>query len=315
MPELLPWSGDDREPEVVIRLGDVPEYLDEARVTGRRLQVSEDLTCRYEHPVAGPLLIRGGRQVVMAPARDVEAARLAAVLLGPVLGILCHQRGLVPLHACCVEVGGEAVAITGPSGAGKSTLAAAFMHAGHRVLSDDLTVVDPRGGRGPRDTSGPSRPLVLPAVPRLKLTAETLDRLGSDPRDLDPSPTRPDKLHLPIPGAFQPSPLPLRAVCHLDAGRGEGAEGLERLRGADAVAETLSAVYARRLGARLLGRGVLFERVARVLVTVERVYRLGTATGWRGLEEAVARLAPEDGPPRSRKVGAARALPRVPESR
>lgn len=58
--------------------------------------------------------------------------------------LLCFlERGDVPLHASCVEVGGRALLLAGPSGFGKTTLAAAFAEAGHRLLSEDLSCLRP----------------------------------------------------------------------------------------------------------------------------------------------------------------------------
>jgi hypothetical protein len=55
---------------------------------------------------------------------------------------LCFMdRGDLPLHAAAVDVGGSAVVFAAPGRYGKTTLAAAFMQAGHRLLSEDLTCV------------------------------------------------------------------------------------------------------------------------------------------------------------------------------
>jgi hypothetical protein len=63
-------------------------------------------------------------------------------LVGPVLGILLRHRGVVCLHASAVAIHDRAVAFVGPPGAGKSTTAAALGRRGHRVLADDITVIE-----------------------------------------------------------------------------------------------------------------------------------------------------------------------------
>jgi HprK-related kinase A len=53
----------------------------------------------------------------------------------------CHQYLI--LHAAVLERDGRALILPAPSGAGKSTLCAALMFSGWRLLSDELTLIDP----------------------------------------------------------------------------------------------------------------------------------------------------------------------------
>ncbi len=56
----------------------------------------------------------------------------------------CHQW--ISLHAAVLERGGRAVVLPAPPGAGKSTLCAALMLQGWRLLSDELTLLEPGSG-------------------------------------------------------------------------------------------------------------------------------------------------------------------------
>jgi len=56
----------------------------------------------------------------------------------------CHQFLIV--HAAVLERGGRALLLPAPSGSGKSTLCAALAFNGWRLLSDELTLLDPRHG-------------------------------------------------------------------------------------------------------------------------------------------------------------------------
>jgi hypothetical protein len=72
------------------------------------------------------------------------------------------NQGIEPLHATVAVVDGEAVAFLGNCGYGKSSLGAAFLRAGHRLLTDDLLVI----GRG---DSPSGRLLAHPGPARIKL--------------------------------------------------------------------------------------------------------------------------------------------------
>ena len=81
-------------------------------------------------------------------------------LLGPVLALALHRRGLLVLHASAVNVNGRGVVFLGDKLAGKSTTAAAFVAAGHGLLTDDILAID-------FDT--PGGPMIRPGFSQLKL--------------------------------------------------------------------------------------------------------------------------------------------------
>ena len=58
---------------------------------------------------------------------------------------LCHQY--LSIHAAVIERAGFAMILPAPSGSGKSTLCAGLIHRGWRLLSDELTLIDPASGR------------------------------------------------------------------------------------------------------------------------------------------------------------------------
>jgi hypothetical protein len=66
---------------------------------------------------------------------------LMTYFLGPVMGFLLRRRGVTPLHASSVRVGGQAVILSGAALAGKSTTAAALALRGIRVLCEDVAVL------------------------------------------------------------------------------------------------------------------------------------------------------------------------------
>lgn len=100
-------------------------------------------------------------------------------------------------------VRGTAVAFIGDCGRGKSSLGAAFLQAGHALLTDDLLVVRPDG----------VRVLAYPGPPRIKLFPEMARRvLGRRFRGTPMNPlTRKRVIPLPLNGET-PSAAPLRAI-------------------------------------------------------------------------------------------------------
>jgi hypothetical protein len=75
-------------------------------------------------------------------ARDQLMAWRESSLWG-MPAILCAlRRGSYPIHAASVDVGGCGLLLGAPGTFGKTTLAAAFLKAGHRLLSDDMACCD-----------------------------------------------------------------------------------------------------------------------------------------------------------------------------
>ena len=171
--------------------------------------------------------------LVAADGRRIVARRLAGAaamprafetyLLGQVLSFALIARGLEPLHATAVVVGGGAVGFLGDCGQGKSTLGAAFVRAGHALLTDDLLVLRADAG-GFRAAAGP---------PRIKLFPAAAGRvLGGGVRGT-PMNGRGGKLVFPLGRRSARAAVPLRALYVLRPGavrRGVAIRPLSRRR-------------------------------------------------------------------------------------
>jgi len=86
-----------------------------------------------------------GSRVASHPLDGCDRAVLRNFLFGQVLAIALVRQGIEPLHAAVLRVGDRAVGFLGDCTFGKSTLLAAFLQAGHRVLTDDMLILDRRG--------------------------------------------------------------------------------------------------------------------------------------------------------------------------
>jgi hypothetical protein len=220
----LPAAGNDA-PRVEVRYGPVPAQDGHLRATG-----DEALTLQI--PEVGRFLVSGGDSIVIDPAPGAKERELRVYLLGSAFGALLHQRGLLPLHANCVQIGGRAVAFVGRSGAGKSTLAHWFQRHGHSVLADDVAAIAPLA----------EPPLALPGVPRLRLWLDALEAAGLDGGAYPRSFAGQDKFDVPA-AATERRALPLGA-CYLLAEAGEGEpHGISRLTGIDASEALIANTY------------------------------------------------------------------------
>lgn len=280
--DLLPWSGDGRVPDITIDIGTVPERLEAVAVEFASIQIADDGTCRLLVPdVAAYLIDAAGRRVIVDPMLPADAPEVRVFLLGTVFGILCRRRGLLPLHASCVRVGGGAVALAGPSGIGKSTLAAALLQHGHALLADDVTVVDITAPGGPR---------VLPTVPRLKLWRDALARFSVSAGGLERAHTTPDKFHLPVEDSFCHEPLPLTAVFHLESREAGQAGSPRRLGGSEAVVRIGRDLYRPRLLMHLGPSADLLVASASIVRIPGGTWAVSHGHGPGGLDDSVAAI-------------------------
>jgi hypothetical protein len=224
LPELEP--GDEAASEVTIRFGG------ESGVRASGTFLVEDGFAFAQWPEVGAFTVLNGQEVVVYPGSGVDPELLRLPLLGPVLGLLLHQRGMLVFHANAVLVDGSAVLFLGAKGHGKSTMAAAFLGRGYRVLADDVVALTP---------SGDGRFLVQPGLAQLKLWPDAVSAaLGSDAAALSRLVPVSEKRRLPVESAFAPDPAPARALYVL----GGGPElRLRELRGQEALMALISNLY------------------------------------------------------------------------
>jgi hypothetical protein len=107
-----------------------------------------------------------GSRIACRPLDGGDVSVLQNFLLGQVVAVALVRQGLEPLHAAVVVMGDVAVAFLGNCTYGKSTLLAGFAAAGYRALTDDLLMLDRRGGEL-HALPGPGRVKLLPDSARL----------------------------------------------------------------------------------------------------------------------------------------------------
>jgi len=201
-------------PEAIIRLCPVDRTFEKPE-TGSRFAITPDGFCVHWCG-AGTFLVRKGCEIMVEPEAGVEESIIRLILLGSVLAILLHQRGVLVLHASVVSIHGYAVGFMGEKGWGKSTTAAAFNAKGHALVTDDiLAVILGRDGTL----------MVQPGPPHFKLWPEAaVASFGDDPETLMRLHSRIEKRERSATIRHIGEPLPLRRLYVLD--RGEQLESI-----------------------------------------------------------------------------------------
>ena len=161
------------------------------------------------------LVSADGRLIAARPLRRSSSEAFHTYLLGQALSFALIKQGFDPLDATVVAIDGVAVAFLGESGYGKSTLAAAFVRAGHRVLTDDLLVLSEQDDAF----------MAQPGPPRIKLFPEIARAVLSPKACGIPIAKMTPKLVIPLEeGQTVGSAVPLKIVYVLGKPAGSGPE-------------------------------------------------------------------------------------------
>jgi len=233
----------------------VPDVTADWKTFSPLIHIASPDAVRVAIPRVASYWVEGGRRVIVEPHLPVEAPAIRLFLLGTVLAILCYQRGLVPLHASAVEVPGGALLVSGRSGLGKSTLAAMLVERGHRLIADDVCVLELGAG----DT-----PLIRPVLPRLKLWQDAAQAMAISTDGLEQVRDEALKFNLPVEESrFRSEPIRAAHIVLLRPSRLSPEIAATKLTPLAAI-ENGQLFYRRRLAEALGGRALLFR--ARIAV-------------------------------------------------
>lgn len=264
LPELLPWVGEQREPDVVITVGRVTPPVTPPIHTLPFSQIWPDGGYLFTLETVGRYWVTSGKMVVIEPVGNTRETDVRVFLLGTIFGVLCHQRRLLPLHASAVRMGMGVVVMAGDSGVGKSTLAAGLRQRGHPLVADDTTIIQ---------VSPSHTPMVLPSYPYQKLCLDVLDMMEIPAiNEMVNRPGQP-KYHIPAHDGFETTPLPLlkmyivyRRVC-------KSPYSIEKITQGAAMASLDRMLYRRIAGHQIVPKSELFHNIA-TLVKTTPMYHL-----------------------------------------
>jgi hypothetical protein len=152
-----------------------------------------------------------GRRISCRHQEGSSFESFQVYMLGQALSFALVKQGFEPLHATVAVVNDHAVAFLGSHAFGKSTLAACFLEAGHRLLTDDLLILQ----------QSANRVLAYPGPPRIKLFPKMAGRFLAHTASRGRMNEGTDKLILPIDEHQScAGPVPLKAIYSL-AGPGD----------------------------------------------------------------------------------------------
>lgn len=215
-------------------------------------------------------LVRGGAKIFVEAKPGQSERDTRGYLLGSAMGAIIHQRGLLPLHANAIVVGGEAAAFAGDMGAGKSTLADFFRRRGRAVLSDDVCVVT---------FTADGRVLAWPGIPRIKLWDDALTAAGASADGLERVFDEQAKYSLPLSAATPVEPIPLASLYLLERGDASEPSSIRAMAGAEAFDQVRSNIYRGEYAAALGKSEVQFANLVALLKRV-RVFAARRAWGF-----------------------------------
>ncbi|RUX20251.1 MULTISPECIES: serine kinase [unclassified Mesorhizobium] len=277
LPELEPTRPATPDLEIAVGRVDLPG------------QASRDATAFRFEPTrqylswqaVGTFLISGANRIDVDPAPGVDDPLLAFPLLGPVMALALHQRGLLVLHASAIEVDGKSVIFMGDKGAGKSTTAGAMIRAGHRLLTDDVVALD---------LSDPDRPMILPGFPQLKLAADAAGAIRLEQAEVRPQ-VHPqiDKAQHRLRDGFAAEAVPVSRIYVLE--RGVRA-AISPLSGVAALPAVIKFSYITRFGRQALPGDSASMHLSQCAQVAGRVgvSRLEVPAGLDRIDEAVAAI-------------------------
>jgi hypothetical protein len=278
LPGVTPWREETPAGEkILIRRADVPRSL--SNITA----VFAEGQCNYEELLlnvegVSRYLMRGGNEICVDQMPGSTPGEVCAYLLGTAFGVLCHQRGILPLHASAVDVSDGCVAFIGKSGAGKSTLVAAMAARGHRVISDDVCFLQ-------RDRLEQIR--VWPGLNRLRLWEDAVTALRCGGSVVEREFRRFNKYLIALPPLRNPNQSrPLRRVYQLHAAPEGDRAGINRLQGAAALEVLMQNIYRSSLAEHMGRKRALFVACASAARDIP-IFRFSRPLRFHALSESV----------------------------
>lgn len=215
----------DRGPTLYIRLGHVPETLNESndRIVGHMDGVFS-------------VAIEAGRKITVDPAPNADIDFMRSIIQGELVAAALRQRGMLVLHASCVADDRGAIAFVGLPGWGKTTLAIHLLQRGFRLLTDDVLPI----------CTESAPPKAVPAHPGARLRREIGQELYDDFEHLEDVHERTTKKRIDLSKYFAKDKKDLRKIYFLES-EFRGENKIRNIKQSNQIFEVMRHTWANQL--------------------------------------------------------------------
>jgi hypothetical protein len=178
--------------------------------------------------------VTGGRQIRVWPVARARQKDIEIYLFGFAWASLCHQRGVLPLHASAIVTGDGVTAFAGHSGSGKSTTAAVLNSLGYELIADDIL---------PVSFNQNSIPGAWPFLRRMKLRRDPIVEFAFTPGEIVSERLDKERYFVRPKPAGDDKWRKLERLYLLDNDANDSHITIERITGADAVRALVDQTY------------------------------------------------------------------------
>lgn len=269
----LPPGPASSSPDIIIDYGHVPDHLPFATGRGESFEISAT-DCLLNVPGVARYRISNGCTITIDPASASSQDEIRRVICAAALGVLFHQRGLLPVHASAIETPDGCLAFTGPSHAGKSTLAAYLQERGYPVVADDVCPLSYAPGQETR---------VYPGLPGLRLWKDALTRFGQADGQHQRISQAMDKFQVAPARIAIPPVMPCAGIVQIGSPDRHQPEPFQRLRGLDAVAVIIEETFWGNFIDHIGKTGSQFQTAAGIANQIP-IYRCNLHKTWERMD-------------------------------
>lgn len=190
------------EPDISIHAGRLPQHIPKISSKGLLFEATKDDFLFHFEKFGVSFRILSGKKIIVDLKKSEFLVEHEVLLMTSVIGVLLHQRSLLPLHGSSISTEQGKYIFIGKSASGKSSLAAEFYFNGYQIISDDIATIS---------SSSNNQLMLHKGLPYLKLWENVL-RLYSSKTSFQPVRHDLNKYIVPIKSGPETSTSKIAAI-------------------------------------------------------------------------------------------------------